>query len=248
MKDFLYGLNISALIIDIFLIFIIIYNVIKSARQGFISSLVSLILLVISCVLVWPLGKLTSKYIYNIYLKEMMSKLIYNKLINHGVSNIEGLKNLLNFKIPGIETSLLQNFQNINSNSSLNVISDMICDNIIYPVFNILTCVLVLIVVFFIFSLLIKLLRKIFRCFSYIPILGKLNIFLGAIFGFCKSMVIIVFIALIIDSLIIVSGNDWEFLNSQVKNDTYILKKCDEFIKIDNISHMLDEIKGLGVK
>ncbi|MBP0979228.1 MAG: CvpA family protein [Oscillospiraceae bacterium] len=242
MKEFLNNLNIPAIIIDMFLIILILYNIIKASKQGFISSLISLILTVVDCVFVWPFSEKISKYIYNLYLKDAISKIIKTKLIDTGVTT-ESISDFLNKEFLSPENYLGLSLENIDNTSFFDSVSNIISDKFVFPVINILMNVIVLIIVSLMFSIIIKFSKKLFGCFSHIPVLGKFNMFLGGIFGFFKSIVVISFICLIINSLISVSEDKWSFLNSKILDETYVFKKYDELIEIDKISSFIDFIK-----
>ena len=230
-KNLLYGLNIYPLILDGLIIFIIIYNIIKSAKQGFVSSLVSLVLTVIMWVFIWPFSDGVSNNIYNLYLRDNLSNMVEKKLVNKGIEDIDMFIKM--FEQSFLDMGKLFNLPNIDTLESLNNISYVITDKIIYPVFHIVMCVILLIIFSFIFSVLLKILRKLFSKFSYIPVLGKINIILGGVFGFLKSIVIVAFLAVIINNLILFSGDSWSFLNSDIKKSSYLLSFYDKFINIE---------------
>lgn len=250
-SDFFNMLNINSLILDFLIIIIILYNAIKSAKQGFISSFISLILTITAYIFSIPISELISKNIYDLYLRDAISKIIENKLVDNGLSDFASLKNILNDKWSEAMNYFNYNIQqvndindNVNNISSINEISNIMSDKLIYPILNILICIIVLIIISFVFSILIKLLNKIFRFFLYIPILGWINSLLGCIFGVGKAFVIITFINLIINSLIFVSNDNLSFLNSEVKGETYVFKYIDNLIDKEKIFDCWDEIKG----
>lgn len=238
MREFLINYNIYSLIIDILVIILILYNIIKSAKQGFISSVVSLILTVISFIFVWPLSEKISSYIYISYFKDFISGLIETKLSESGATLLS-IKNFLNQDFLGVNLNNL----NLDDKNLINSVSNIISDKFVFPVINIFMNIIILMVMSLVISVIIKFFKKLFKCFSYIPILGKFNMFLGGIFGFLKSIVLISFISVIINSLISVSENRWTILNSQVINETSVLKKCDKIIKTDKIISFLDYLK-----
>ncbi len=244
MKSLIDFFNVNALTIDLLLFFVIIYNVIKSAKQGLIGSLISFLLLILSYVLVWPLSKMASDYIYNENVKQEVRQVINNKLLEKGIFNLDSISGIFNSMV-GAEDYLTGNLQNIDSTEYCKIISNMISDKLIYPFINIIMSIIIMSVFSFVFSIVVKFVSKLFKCFSYVPVLGKFNMILGGVFGFCRAMVIMAFIALIINGLILISGNELSFLNEEVKNETYILKRCDVLIKNKKFLNLTDEIKNI---
>lgn len=244
MRDFFCNLNIYAVILDACLIILILYNIIKFARRGFVSSLVSLLLTVASYFLILPIGNFVSKKLYNAYLRDFFIKFIENKLIKSQITDLSILKTILDCYQSNNQTMYFNNYiVKADKFDSMNSFAGLFSDKVIYPIFNILICLLTLILISFLFKMVNKLFTKLFKCFSYVPVLGKLNVFLGCIFGFLKSVVVIWFISLIIDSVILVSDDQWKWLNSDVKSETYILKKCDEFTESFKIVDFLNNIE-----
>lgn len=244
MKDFLYGLNIYAVTLDAFLVILILYNVIKFARRGFVSSLFSLLLAVAGYFLILPIGNFVSKKIYSAYLRDFFIKIIEDKLIKNRITDLNFLKTILDFYPSNNQPMYFNKYiGDTDKLDSINSFAGLFSDKVIYPILNVLICLVTLILMSFVFKMVNKLFTKLFKCFSYIPVLGKLNVFLGCIFGFLKSIVVIGFISLIIDSVILVSADQWQWLNSDVKSETYILKKCDEFAESFKIVDFLNSIE-----
>ncbi len=244
MKDFLCGLNIYAVTLDAFLVILILCNVIKFARIGFVSSLFSLLLAVASYFLILPIGNFVSKKIYSAYFRNFFIKIIEDKLIKNRITDINFLKTILDFYPSNNQPMYFNKYiGDTDKLDSINSFAGLFSDKVIYPILNVLICLVTLILISFVFKMVNKLFTKLFKCFSYIPVLGKLNVFLGCIFGFLKSIVVIGFISLIIDSVILVSADQWQWLNSDVKSETYILKKCDEFAESFKIVDFLNSIE-----
>ncbi len=253
MKEFVLGLNLYALMIDGLIIFIVLYNIIKSAKQGIIGSLVSFLLLILSYILVWPVSKMVSQNIYELYFKNFFSEMIQKKLMEKGLINVDSFKNFISEILNYQRSNYVDfgiNWGNIDDVSCLSEVSAIISDKVIYPVINILISIVILILISLIFSVLIKLLRKFFGFFSYVPVLGKLNRFLGGIFGFLKSIVIVSFLALVINNVILISDDQLEFLNFEIKEKTYLLKQCDRIIDSYKQIDILDFVNkiNLGLK
>ena len=127
----------------------------------------------------------------------------------------------------GTDESLAEKINNI---SRISDFSDMLSDKIAYPFVNIFLNIIILILISFLFSILSRFFKKFFYYFSYVPVLGKINRFLGGIFGFFKSIFVIIFMLFIINGVIVISEDKFEFLNSETKNQTFLLKRCDEFV------------------
>ena len=245
MKEMLSGINVSAVLIDILLIIVILSNITKSAKQGFIGSIIRFALLIASYILVLPISKYISKFIYDEYLKESIVQTIHNKLINQGFSNINNLGEVLNDSMSMVEKLINCGANMFSNDMSLVDISLSIADNIVFPMINIWISIVILAILSLIISLILKLIGKALTIFSYIPILGKVNILLGGIFGFFKSMIAVILISMAIDLIILVSDNQLNFLNNEIKNETYVLRYCNEIFKSEQIFNIIDKTKTL---
>lgn len=234
LKDYIYNLNIYALILDGLIAFVIIYNIVKAAKLGFISSLISLILTIVMWIFIWPFSGWISNHVYNLYVRDWLAKVIESKLINKGLENVMEFINLFQQRLPNLSRYSEDNLSEVSNIDSIGQISFIISDKIVYPLFNILVCVIILIVSSFLFSIIIKILKNLFSKFSYIPFWGHFNMILGGIFGFFKSIIFIIFISIIINSLIFFSNDRWNFLNSNVRNESFLLSLYDRFINLES--------------
>lgn len=199
-------------LIDIIIIIILIYNILKGLRFGLIVSILSIIGYLLSLYIV-------SKYYLNVYSFIMKSPFLY------GI--FERLAEII----------LAVVFYRQAKNNT-NFVPDLISDGIVEIIVMIISAVVIYILVNALVNILLELFSRIFN----VPILKQLNKIGGMIFGLIKGVFIVYFISVVLtpiaiflpesfigrqvyDSLILFYFRDFNFFNlmfDYLPSKTYI--------------------------
>lgn len=198
--------------LDIVIIIIIIYNISKGLKQGFIVSIFSIIGFILSI-------SIASRYYFTIY------NFIMNSPILYGI--FEGLAEII---------LTIVFYSRVKNNPRF--IPDLISDGIV----KVIIMVLAAVIVFMLINALVNILLGIFSSVFKIPILKQLNKAGGMIFGLIKGVCIVYFLSIIFtpiamflpdsfigrgvyDSLILLYFRDFNFFDlmlDYLPNKTYI--------------------------
>ncbi len=103
---------------------------------------------------------------------------------------------------------------------SSNKFSEEMTRIVVKPVATQVLVVLIFIISFILITLLVKIIANLFGSVNKIPLAGFLNQFLGACFGLCQGMIAVYIIALAINLLIYLTGNELMVINNATIEET----------------------------
>ena len=190
-------------IVDLVALAIIIITMIRGARQGFIKAFFSTFGWLISLILAVLLCGVAARFLENkfgwissvsTWLSGITVKIFGNDLMNTSLAQAteSGLSGKLSDWIIRILLSAKES-SDIPNTTTLNQI---ICPTIAYYI----VCIISLIALFFLFKILFRIISHISRL-NRKSFFGRLNSFLGCIFGLVKGIIILDFIILIISAI-----------------------------------------------
>ncbi|MCD7786039.1 MAG: CvpA family protein [Oscillospiraceae bacterium] len=97
-------------------------------------------------------------------------------------------------------------------------------EEIVRPIIEFVIKMVVFLILLFILRIVIKPVSNLFKFANKIPILGTVNVILGAILGAVEGLITVYGVALIIKLIVNVSGDSFIFLNTGTIELTYIFK------------------------
>lgn len=204
--------------IDIALIAVFTLTVIVGVKRGFAKSVLGIVGTVASFILAYlfskPLAELLYTNIADGLIKEKLAEKFSGELsgavdlyteITRIVSSIpDGLVNLaskVGVNISGLTEQLLS--LEVTNDTVLNALADTVIKPVALVIMSLLCCVLIFAVSSIVFSIIAKLIDKVFK----LPVLGAANKILGAVFGVVKGVIAVIFICTVIDVLYGFIGN-----------------------------------------
>lgn len=225
-------INSVSLIIDIIALIIIFFIVARSASKGFISSIISFFGALASIIISYIISTPIAQYIYNSFLKNKIVVYITESIGNVSTDNASHFLQKLEESIqtlPAPIVSLLQsNGQSVvdivtnNLGQNVNTIAEELCTKIIEPLVTTLISILSFIIIFIVLSIVFHLLEKLFVGIKKIPIIGKLNSLLGAIFGILYSLIVLYVIYLTLHFALTVFNTSLPYITEESLQGSYI--------------------------
>ncbi|MDR0222025.1 MAG: CvpA family protein [Oscillospiraceae bacterium] len=103
-------------------------------------------------------------------------------------------------------------------------LEEAINDNLVKPVLIIPVRALIFSIIFAIISVVCSILAKSLRLVNSIPVVGKLNTFLGALLGVVEAAVAVFMVCIGVGLLISLTGDNITFLNTPTVNETKLFK------------------------
>lgn len=221
-----------SLIVDIICLVIIIFIVSRSAFKGFLSSIISFFGALISIIISYTVCKPVSEYIYSSFLENKIVSYITESIGNISTDNASHVLQKIEESIeslPSVIVSLFQsNGQSVvdivtnNIGQSVDTIAKTLSYDIVKPLLITLISTISFIVIFIILSVLFGFLEKIFIGIKKVPIIGKLNSFLGAIFGVFHSLIILYIIYLVLNLATSLPNISLPYITIETLKNSYI--------------------------
>ena len=221
-----------SLIVDIICLVIIIFIVSRSAFKGFLSSIISFFGALISIIISYTVCKPISEYIYSSFLENKIVSYITESIGNISTDNASHILQKIEESIETLPSAIVSLFQSNgqsvvdivtnNIGQSVDTIAKTLSNNIVEPLVITLISTIVFILSFIILSILFGFLEKLFVGIKKIPVIGKLNSILGAIFGVFHSLIILYIIYLVLNLVTSLPNISLPYITTETLNNSYI--------------------------
>ncbi len=210
--------------LDIAIIFLILFFVIRGYKNGFIMSALSFLNIIISFVVSMFLSDIVSDFVYLKIIKPNMILKISDSIMN-GSNSVDGILNFLpSFMLNVIssEPRLISEINNAIYNNS-QVAPSMVAE-IISPVIVGTIKIFVSFILFAILGIILKMIKSTISGVLNISLLRGLDSILGAVFGGIKGLIAVIFSVIAIEILVMFSGNGEETKFLEIVNNTSIFR------------------------
>lgn len=225
-------INSVSVIFDIIALVLAIFIIARSASKGFISSIISffggLASLIISSFLSRPLAE----YIYGLFLKDKIISSITESIGNVSTNSASEFLNSLEQSVQSLPSPIVALFQSNgqsvvdivtnNLGQGVQTIAEDLSLKIIEPLFITLISTVFFIILFIILSLVFNLLSKLFVGIKKIPVIGKINSILGAVFGILYSLIILYVVYVVLYFLSTVFNLSLPYVTQETLQGSYI--------------------------
>lgn len=210
--------------LDIAIIFLILFFVIRGYKNGFIMSALSFLNIIISFVVSMFLSDIVSDFVYLKIIKPNMILKISDSIMN-GSNSVDGILNFLPsfmLKVISSEPRLISEINNAIYNNS-QVAPSMVAE-IISPVIVGTIKIFVSFILFAILGIILKMIKSTISGVLNISLLRGLDSILGAAFGGIKGLIAVIFSVIAIEILVMFSGNGEETKFLEIVNNTSIFR------------------------
>ncbi len=99
---------------------------------------------------------------------------------------------------------------------------DAVIEGVVRPGFTMAAQTVIFIVIFVVVSLVLGIIASALKCVNKIPVLGKVNAFVGGVAGLCEGLVAVFVICIAVRFVVSLSGGDILFFNETTINSTYL--------------------------
>ena len=225
-------------IYDALVIFVIVYNVICSYKQGFIQSVLSIINYFISFFIAGFFGKFLSGLIFDGLIKSGVEKNLLNILNDSAASGdlfggIDKISDLIPswFKFfSSNQKSISDASKNFILQNDFNAAAGAISNEFFRPYAIMLISSILFFILFAVIRLVFKKIYKLNNFVQNIPVVGGVNNLLGGFCGVIKAGIILFVVAIIAFIIILMTGNEMNLLNSEIINKTNLFFMFYKFI------------------
>jgi hypothetical protein len=160
----------------------------------------------------------------------ILSKIVSHRIVVRSKTNYDVLNEILVKTVPGVSKAS-QGGEDLVSLLVINVLNNdsdtlesAISDNLVRPALTTTFRIFVFAVLFALVSVLVAFLAKAMNLVNDVPVLGKVNAFLGALLGAVRAAVVILMIGIAVRVIISLTGNNLIFLNTMTIDKTYIFR------------------------
>lgn len=191
-----------AYIVDILIIALFVFVVVKAYKKGFVSTVIDTFALAISAIVSYKFFEPVAEGAYNLLVRDLVETRFTRVLDD--ISSTLSVTDKVNAMIEGLPTGAvkLAEVMGVNFNSlsaSMGTGANMSNDDLIalavekigHPIMINVTEVVTFIAMFIVITIALKFLAGIFKKANDIPLLGKLNAGLGGIIGLAKAVAIV---------------------------------------------------------
>lgn len=224
-----------AWIIDIIVIAIACITVLAAYRRGFVRTVVQIAGVVISAAAASALSVIIASFVFSSFIAPYTTQ----KIVEAIPSDISGsAESSVQFVEQAFETmpDFLSEYINSQIGDPAQIAghiqysidegaqkaAESVVEYAVKPVVTSIIEALAFIILFALFMVIVRMLARFLKGIDHIPVIGKLNNFLGAVLGVLKASLIIYIIALFADMFVIFTGNGNDILNTDIINSTYI--------------------------
>ncbi len=215
------------LVIDGLLIVVIITAAIRGYKDGFFTSVINLLGNVGSLLGGLWVRNNYSDYIFDKFLRRPLTERSYNYLLQTA-QNIDigtAMENVIG-KFPKDFAHILLSKAETTLSRMLTPDMDsavLLVDTIIAPVITAVVSVLLFILTFIAIRMVCRLFAWLFKAINSVPLLGTANQFAGFFAGLLTGGINIILLSFILSIIVIVTGDNISFLNSQILSRSKIL-------------------------
>ncbi len=229
------------ILIDLIIVGIIVLCTKKGAKDGFAKTLVGFFAFAIAIVLAGVLCAPVANFVYDKAVREPVENAVYSAVSENFVGGelsgtaeqISGVVDTAIEKIPafirgitGIESKRDAVLQSVNELESADIreITDNIVLKYVAPVVIRILSILVFVVLFVVLLFACKLLSKGLKLVNKLPLIGKLNAFLGGVLGVLKGAVIALVLCWILVAVTNDGGSLFDIVTAETIESSLILK------------------------
>lgn len=190
-----------AYIVDILIIALFVFLVLKAYKKGFLSTVIDTFSLVISAVVSYMFLEPVAEGVYNLFVRGLVETR-FTRVLDDIASSLS-VADKVNAMIEGLPPSAVKladvigvDFNSlISSVSGQNLSNDelirLAVEKVGHPIMIAVTEVVTFVAMFIIIAIALKFLASIFKKANDIPLLGKLNAALGGVVGVVKAAAIV---------------------------------------------------------
>ncbi len=225
-------INSVSVIFDIIALVLAIFIIARSASKGFISSIISFFGGLASLILSSFLSRPLAEYIYGLFLKDKIISSITESIGNVSTNSASEFLNSLEQSVQSLPSPIVALFQSNgqsvvdivtnNLGQGVQTIAEDLSLKIIEPLFITLISTVFFIILFIILSLVFNLLSKLFVGIKKIPVIGKINSILGAVFGILYSLIILYVVYVVLYFLSTVFNLSLPYVTQETLQGSYI--------------------------
>lgn len=213
-------------IIDLIAIAVIIFSVVKCAKDGFAKSLLETVGVIVSFAVSLALGNILSRQIYDSYLYEYAERAAQNfagKLVETEVlsESINTIPKILQNALASMNIQLNQ----IDVNAVQDGLVSTLLNTIFEPALVFVLAIVVFLISFWAMKLLLKAVGGLLKGINAVPLIGGINKILGAFLGIIKGAINLFLIAQVIHLIHIIFGDVIPFISSSVISETTIFSQ-----------------------
>ena len=240
------------ILIDLILVGIIALCVKKGAKDGFAKTLVGFFAFAIAIVLAGVLCAPAANLVYDKALKTPIEETVYGavtenfvggelsgtadeitQFINEGIDKLPALIK----DLTGIEEKKDAVLATVNELKSADVreITDEIVAKYVGPVIIRILSIFVFIILFVVLLIVCKLLSKGLKLVNKLPLIGKLNAFLGGVLGVLQGAIIALIVAWVLVAVTSDGGSLFGFIKAEVIESSLLLKTVATYNPLNTI-------------
>jgi len=228
-------MNVGSIILDVILVLIVLFVAWRSAKKGFVRTLIEMVGYVLAIVLAFSVASFLSKQIYDSFVRPAIVKSIEANLSEFKPenSNLSEVFNKVINNIPsymltasGYNDKVASQIADKISASTDNTTSKTageITDTLAKPAMTYILNIILIFILFFLFMLIVRFLAKVLNSLFNVPVLGAVNTLLGGVLGIFKGVIIVLLLCALITISIKLFGGNW-FITDKIVNNTYLYK------------------------
>ena len=224
-------MNVWPLVYDGVALLLLFFILLGSYKKGFVHELVSVLGSLASYLIAIPLSSFLAKIIYNAFAQTSMEGFVRDKVASFLTGGItyetlpQAFKTLLISM--GMQPADIQGLLN-GSEEAISNFTNVIAEPL---AISILTMILFL-VAFFLCNILVKLIAGATNVVNYIPLVGGFNRILGLLMGILKWGIFVMLLAIALQLVITLTGDQLTYLNTAILQDSYVFKTAIQLIPI----------------
>ncbi|MBQ5320882.1 MAG: CvpA family protein [Oscillospiraceae bacterium] len=210
-------------ILDAAVIAIIIFFTWRAAKKGFVKTVVLFLGFLIAAFLARMVSVPLSENVYNSFVSEKVSAFLEEQTAEITGSVVEQTEKLTS-SLPSIVKNAVDVFGGNNGtventvNSTGSSIAAAVETQIVAPALTLLIQTILFLVLFAVFLFVIKRVAKMMGFINKIPLVGKVNVFLGGILGTLEGVIIVFVAATVLYFIMLLAGEGFVISGEDVNN------------------------------
>lgn len=196
-------------------------------RRGFVASILSLGKFFAAMLLSWFISRTLAPMAFNTFFRSATISGVNNQLVSAtNLSDLQEAIRKISDYIPDFLNNLIFDGQSISDlipnqyGAGVYTISESIVDNFIGPLIIILLEVILFAILFIFIRLFFRWLVRVTSGIRRVPVIGTVNGLLGAVMGALLAVAYLMIAGMIIDIIILFTGDGLTAVNMQVINST----------------------------
>ncbi len=234
------------LLYDLAAVFLVIACVRTCARRGFVRTFISLVGFVIALILARAISNFAGEYIFSNFVQQKLTEEISGQILSTGsVEQFaravrQAFDQIPQFLRDTLQLAGLDEGSFVFSAGGIEDLAGKIVEETMGPLCIAFISTLLFLVLFWLFSFVIRLLSRSFGHLRQIPLIGPLNAFLGGLVGVAEAFIYLKLIVSLISLILTFTGDRIPFFNRQIIEDTWILRL---FFERDSLGTILSPQK-----